>query len=135
MNIPVIAKALVAALVAALTPASASAVTTGTVSTSSIITGIIAAFVSFGATYATPWTGPAGKGVAGIVVTLKTDASKFLAVIMAGLPALVENAAQTALNPPSPVALEDAPTTVLAPPVYNSPTATVSTNPAPSPVA
>jgi hypothetical protein len=114
MNLPTVAKAILAALIGGLAPVGITAAT-GPVTTGSVVASIVTALVGFGATYVMP----KGKGADGIVVTLKTDASKFLAVIAAGLPALVEEAARAALAP------EAARPTAPAGPATASPTGTI----------
>jgi hypothetical protein len=123
MNLPTVAKAILAALIGGLAPVGITAAT-GPVTTGSVVASIVTALVGFGATYVMP----KGKGADGIVVTLKTDASKFLAVIAAGLPALVEEAARAALAP-EPVPVTPA---VYTPPTVSSGPIDVSTPTAPS---
>jgi hypothetical protein len=98
MNISTIVKAIIAALGAGLIPAGLEA-SAGSVTATTIVGSVISALVAGVAIYVKP----KGKQDAGVVVTLKTDASKFLATFTAGLAGLVEDAARAALAPePTP---------------------------------
>lgn len=99
MNLSAYGKSIAATLLGAFVPAITAATTHGgTLTASDLITSLVTAVVSGGAVYSIPNT---KKTAAGIIVTLKTDADKFLAVITAGLPVLVDQAATAAITPPA----------------------------------
>jgi hypothetical protein len=110
MQIPSFAKAIVGAVVAGLAPvATAAATSSGGVTTGSVAASVISALVGGVLTYFVP----NGKGVSGLVVTVKTDVDRFLSTFVAGLPGLVKSSAEAAIQP----APEAAPVTETAPPV------------------
>lgn len=119
MTMPNNAKALVAAVLTALGPTVAAAVPGSTgVGSTSTIESVIGAIVSYLGVY---WTtnGKSPKEAAqGLVVTVKTDVDKFLSAFAAGLPALVQSAAEAAIQPekaadPAPVVEAGAPVAAL----------------------
>jgi hypothetical protein len=99
MQFPPFAKAIVAAVLTGAAPSVAAATSTAGVTTTSTVESVAAAVLGYLATYWVP-NGKSPKDVAsGLVVTVKTDADKFLTALMAGLPSLVQSATQAALAP------------------------------------
>ena len=116
-NIGAYAKAIAAFVIGAVAPLiSASVASGGSLTSTDLKTALVTALLSAGTVF-----GVKNKDtkavVEGLVVTLKTDVDRFLAVFTAGLPTLVEQAAQAAIAPPTPTAV------VAAPPVAPPPTA------------
>jgi len=95
-------KSIVATIMGLVTPLAALAAANGGVLTSADIKAALAtAVLSGGAVLVAPKN--ATSTVAGLVVTVKTDAARFLAVFTAGLPTLLEQAAQAAITSTQPV--------------------------------
>jgi hypothetical protein len=112
----VYAKSIVATILGAVVPIITAAAThNGTLTSSDLITSVVTAVVSGLAVRQVPNAKAAGSA---LVVTLKTDVDKFLATFLAGLSALVEQAAQAAIAPTPTVldVLPPAPAPVVAPP-------------------
>src|ERR1035437_10381367 len=107
------AKAIVAFIVGALAPLiSASVASGGPLTSTDFITAVVTALLSAGAVL-----GVKNKGAvsaSGIIVTLRTDADKFLSVLLTGLPAVVEPPTQAALSPSAPVTPVPAPVAAVA---------------------
>lgn len=103
MSLPTYAKALVAAVVTAVGPLATSVLTSGAVTSKSGLAAAILAALGGGATYAVP----NGKrpDLAGLVVTVKTDADEFVKNFLAGLPGLVGSSMKAALVQPTPTAV------------------------------
>ena len=106
MKIPEYAKALAGAVVAGLAPvASAAATSPAGVTQETGVASVVAGVVGGLLTYFVPNAKAAAQEAAsGLVVTVKTDATKFLAAFTAGLPALVTSSAEAALTPEPPAA-------------------------------
>lgn len=105
MSFPSFAKALVAAVLSGVAPvATAAATSPQGVTASTGTASLIAAAIGGALTWLVPNGATVKDKAAGLVVTLKTDADTFLSTLLAGLPALVQNAAQAALKPTEPAA-------------------------------
>jgi hypothetical protein len=128
MNLLAYAKAIAAFIVGAAAPLLSAAVANhGTLTSTDLKTALVTAILSGGTVLGVK--NKDAVSASGLVVTLKTDVDKFLAVITAGLPTLVEQAAQAAIAPPVAPPVVVAPAApavyapVVAPPVAPPPTA------------
>ncbi len=122
MNLLAYAKAIAAFIVGAAAPLLSAAVANhGTLTSTDLKTALVTAILSGGTVLGVK--NKAAVSASGLVVTLKTDVDKFLAVITAGLPTLVEQAAQAAIAPPVAAPVVVAQPLVDAPPVAPPPTA------------
>ncbi len=102
MKIPEFAKAIAGAVVAGLAPVGTAAATNPQgVTPATGYASVIAAIVGGLLTFFVPNAASAKAAVSGLVVTVKTDAGKFAAAFVAGLPGLVQSSMQAALAIPA----------------------------------